>query len=65
VLRLTGGHVLAHYPNGFTVELTSTPDQIESFLERVRPLGIRDMVRSAPIALSKPVADGEAADSAA
>ncbi len=61
VLRLTGGHVLAHYPNGFTVELTSTPDQIDSFLERLRPLGIREMVRSAPIALAKPSGDGEAA----
>ena len=61
ILRLTGGHVLAHYTNGFTVELTSTPDQIDSFLDRLRPLGIRDMVRSAPIALAKPVQDGEAA----
>jgi acetolactate synthase-1/3 small subunit len=61
ILRLTSGHVLAHYTNGFTVELTSTPDQIDSFLDRLRPLGIRDMVRSAPIALAKPVQDGEAA----
>ncbi|HVU02418.1 MAG TPA: acetolactate synthase small subunit [Polyangiaceae bacterium] len=61
ILRLTGAQVLAHYPNGFTVELTSTPDQIESFLDRLRPLGIRDMVRSAPIALAKPAADADAA----
>ena len=60
VLRLTGGHVLAHYTNGFTVELTSTPDQVDSFLDRLRPLGIRDMVRSAPIALAKPAAEGDA-----
>jgi len=61
ILRLTGAHVLAHYTNGFTVELTSTPDQIDSFLERLRPLGIRDMVRSAPIAIAKPAAEGEGA----
>ena len=66
ILRLTGARVLAHYTNGFTVELTSTPDQIDSFLERVRPLGIRDMVRSAPIALAKPAAESDApADSSA
>jgi len=66
ILRLTGGAVLSHYPSGFTVELVSTPDQIESFLERLRPLGIRDMVRSAPIAIAKPAADGEStAESAA
>jgi acetolactate synthase-1/3 small subunit len=60
LLRLTGARVIAHHVNGFTVELTSTPDQIDSFLERLRPLGIRDMVRSAPIALSKPHAEAEA-----
>lgn len=66
ILRLTGAQVLAHYPNGFTVELTSTPDQIDGFLERLRPLGIRDMVRSAPVALAKPASEGEAtAESAA
>jgi acetolactate synthase-1/3 small subunit len=61
VLRLTGARVIAHYPTAFTVELTSTPDQVDSFLELIRPLGIRDMVRSAPVALPKPVADTESA----
>lgn len=66
ILRLTGAQVLAHYSNGFTVELTSSPDQIDGFLERLRPLGIRDMVRSAPVALAKPASEGEAtAESAA
>jgi acetolactate synthase-1/3 small subunit len=66
ILRLTGAQVLAHYTNGFTVELTSTPDQVDSFLDRLRPLGIRDMVRSAPIALAKPMQENEqAADSTA
>lgn len=53
LLQLTGGHVLSHTPTTFTVELTASPDQVDSFLERLRPLGIREMVRSAPIALSK------------
>jgi acetolactate synthase-1/3 small subunit len=59
VLRLTGAHVLSHYSNGFTVELAATPDQVDSFLERLRPLGIRDMVRSAPIAIAKPAAESD------
>jgi len=59
VLRLTGAHVLSHYSSGFTVELAATPDQIDSFLERLRPLGIRDMVRSAPIAIAKPAVEGD------
>jgi len=65
VLRLTGATVLSHYTHGFTVELTSTPDQIDSFLERLRPLGIRDMVRSAPIAIAKPASDAESASESA
>ena len=60
VLRLTGAQVLSHYSNGFTVELASTPDQIDSFLERLRPFGIRDMVRSAPIAIAKPAVESDA-----
>lgn len=65
ILRLTGARVLAHHSSGFTVELASTPDQVDGFLERLRPLGIRDMVRSAPIALAKPVSESDSAESAA
>lgn len=67
LVRLTGARILAHYPTAFTLELTASPDQVESFLELVRPLGIRDMVRSAPVALSRPAADSEpgSAESAA
>jgi acetolactate synthase-1/3 small subunit len=67
LLRLTGARVIAHYPSAFTLELTSTSDQVDSLLELLRPLGIRDMVRSAPIALSKPMAEAEStgAESAA
>jgi acetolactate synthase-1/3 small subunit len=65
VLRLTGARVLSHYNGGFTVELAATPAEVDSFLERLRPLGIRDMVRSAPIAIAKPAAETDAgADSA-
>jgi acetolactate synthase I/III small subunit len=54
LVQLTSARVLSHTPTTFTLELTATPDQVESFLERLRPLGIREMVRSAPIALAKP-----------
>ena len=65
LLRLTGARVVSHTATSFTVELTATPDQVESFLERLRPFGIRDMVRSAPVALQKSAWEAEAADSAA
>ena len=37
----------------FTVEVTGTSSDVDHFLELLRPLGVRDMVRSAPIALSR------------
>jgi acetolactate synthase small subunit len=36
------------------VETSAASQQIDQFLELLRPLGIRDMVRSAPIAIARP-----------
>ena len=44
--------VLTYSSSSFTVEATGTSQDIEQFIELLRPLGVRDMVRSAPIALS-------------
>jgi acetolactate synthase-1/3 small subunit len=68
VVKLTGARVLAFSATSFTVEATGTSSDIEQFIELLRPLGVRDMVRSAPIALSRAGAEGgevQAADSAA
>jgi acetolactate synthase-1/3 small subunit len=53
VMRLTGARVLAFASSTFTVEATGTSAEISHFIELIRPLGIRDMVRSAPIALAR------------
>jgi acetolactate synthase-1/3 small subunit len=53
VIKLTGARVLAFSASAFTVEATGTSSDIDHFLELLRPLGVRDMVRSAPIALSR------------
>ena len=53
VLRLTGARVLAFTASTFTVEATGTSAEVAQFIELLRPLGIRDMVRSAPIALGR------------
>jgi acetolactate synthase-1/3 small subunit len=60
VIKLTGSRVLAFSASSFTVEATGTSGDIEQFIELLRPLGVRDMVRSAPIALSRAGAEGEA-----
>ncbi len=66
LLRLCNGEIVSFSNNSFTVELTGTESEIDNFLEMARPLGIRNMVRSAPIAITKPAeADAANAESAA
>jgi acetolactate synthase-1/3 small subunit len=68
VIKLTSSRVLAFSATSFTVEATGTSQDIDQFIELLRPLGVRDMVRSAPIALSRAGAEGgevPAAESAA
>ena len=54
VVALIGARVIAFAPSAFTVELSAASQEIDQFLELLRPLGIRDMVRSAPIAIARP-----------
>jgi acetolactate synthase-1/3 small subunit len=54
IVALTGARIIAFAPTAFTVETSAASQQIDQFLELLRPLGIRDMVRSAPIAIARP-----------
>jgi acetolactate synthase-1/3 small subunit len=54
VVSLTGARVIAFAHAAFTVEVCATSQEIDQFLEMLRPLGIRDMARSAPIAVTRP-----------
>ncbi|HMI89684.1 MAG TPA: acetolactate synthase small subunit [Polyangiaceae bacterium] len=54
VVSLTGARVIAYAQTAFTIEASATSQEIDQFLELLRPLGIRDMVRSAPIAIARP-----------
>jgi acetolactate synthase I/III small subunit len=60
VVSLTGARVLAYSQTAFTIEATATSQEIDQFLELLRPLGIRDMVRSAPIAIARPSTESAA-----
>jgi acetolactate synthase I/III small subunit len=53
LLRLCGGRVLSYSNTVFTLEITGSEAELDHFLELLRPLGIRNMVRSAPIAIGK------------
>jgi acetolactate synthase-1/3 small subunit len=40
-------------PSSLIMEVTGSPQRIESFLNMVKPYGIREMVRTGPIAMSR------------
>ncbi len=66
LVRLCNGRIVAFARDLFTVEVTGTEAEINNFLEMARPLGVRNMVRSAPIAITKPAeAEQNGAESAA
>jgi acetolactate synthase-1/3 small subunit len=66
LVKLCNGRIVAFSRDLFTVEVTGTEAEIDQFLEMARPLGVRNMVRSAPIAIQKPAEQAEAgAESAA
>lgn len=65
LFRLCGARVLSFSSQAFTVELTGSEAEINHFIELARPFGIRNMVRSAPIAISKPAETEANAESAA
>jgi acetolactate synthase I/III small subunit len=48
-------HVLDISRSAITVELTGNPEKIRAFIELVRPLGIKEIVRSGKIAMARSV----------
>ena len=67
VVRLCGARIIAYSASSFTVEVTAASKEVDDFLDLIRPLGIKEMVRSAPIAFSRPGQEkgDEGAESAA
>jgi len=48
-------HVVDIGPRAMTVEITGDSDKIQAFIELVRPLGIKEIVRSGKIAMARSV----------
>lgn len=65
IVRLTNARVLTFTNSAFTLELTGTEAEIDQFLEMMRPLGVRNMVRSAPVAINKPTEAEQSSENAA
>lgn len=64
IAKLASARIVAYSSTAFTLETTATSAEIDEFIDMLRPLGIKDMVRSAPIAIARPTTE-PAADSVA
>ena len=53
IVQIFRGFVLAVSQNEMTIELSDTAEQIASFIDLLKPYGIKEMARSGPIALLK------------
>jgi acetolactate synthase-1/3 small subunit len=56
VLRIVDifrGKVVDVTPRSYTVELTGAPAKIDALIELLRPMGIKELVRSGPIVLGR------------
>jgi acetolactate synthase I/III small subunit len=40
-------------PRSYTVEITGAPAKVEAFVELLRPMGIKELVRSGPVVLGR------------
>ena len=40
-------------PSSLIMEVTGSPERIDSFLNMVKPYGIRELVRTGPVAMSR------------
>lgn len=53
IVQIFRGFVLAVSSNEMTIELSGTSEHLASFIDLLRPYGIKEIARSGPIALSK------------
>jgi len=53
IVQIFKGIVLAVSSNEMTIELSDTADNLQNFIDLLKPYGIKEMARSGPIALAK------------
>jgi len=47
-------------PYTLTIEITGTEDKLDSFIELLRPFGLRELARTGPVAMLRGTSDGHA-----
>ncbi len=53
VAQIFNGKILDASPSTLMIEVTGSQDQIDAFLAMVKPYGIRELVRTGPIAMTR------------
>jgi len=56
VLRIVDifrGKIVDVTPRSFTIEVTGSPTKIDAIIELLRPMGIKELVRSGPVVLGR------------
>jgi acetolactate synthase-1/3 small subunit len=53
IVQIFEGFILAVSSSEMTIELSDTADSLASFIDLLRPYGIKEIARSGPIALAK------------
>ena len=51
MVEIFRGRVIDVSPKTYTIEITGNEEKIKAFLTLVKPLGIKEMVRTGPIAM--------------
>ncbi len=55
IVEIFRGRVLDSSPNTYTIEITGDDKKIEAFIELMKPIGIKEFVRSGKIALAREI----------
>ena len=53
IVDIFRGKVVDVTPRSYTVELTGSPAKVDALIELLRPMGIKELVRSGPIVLGR------------
>ncbi len=53
IAEIFRGRIIDVSPKSYTVEITGNEDKVNAFLTLVRPLGIKEIVRTGPVAMAR------------
>ncbi len=58
LVQIFGAKIVDTAPDSYTVELTATEEEVNKFINLVKPFGIKEMIRTGKVVLKSYAADG-------